>query len=58
MSPNPLFLNDAAGLLLFNEDSYQFALREDIDFIPLVSNDPSRELSRLTQFKIRSSSEI
>ena len=51
LSPNPLFLNDAAGLLLFNEDSYEFALTEDIDFIPLVSNDPSRELSKINSIQ-------
>ena len=51
LSPNPLFLNDAAGLLLFNEDSYQFALTEDIDFIHLVSNDPSRELSKINSIQ-------
>ena len=60
LSPNPLFLNDAAGLLLFYEDSYQFALTEDIDFIPLVSNDPSRELSKINsiQKSISSSEEF
>ena len=45
LSPNPLFLNNAEGLLLFNHDSYQFILKEDLDFQPLASNDPSRELS-------------
>ena len=45
LSPNPLFLNNAKGLLLFNHDSYQFILKEDLDFQPLASNDPSRELS-------------
>ena len=30
LSPNPLFLNNAEGLLLFNHDSYQFILKEDV----------------------------
>ena len=51
LSPNPLFLEHAAALLLFDESTYQFILKEDLNFKPLASNDPSRELSAIDSIK-------
>ena len=47
LAPNPLFLNESAGLLLFEEDSYQFVARHDLEFEEVASNDPSRELAKI-----------
>ena len=57
LAPNPMFLNESAGLLIFEKDSYKFVLKDDIEFEEVVSNDPSRELSKIisTQNSISSS---
>jgi len=51
LAPNPLFLNESAGLLVFKEDSYQFVSKNDIEFEEVASNDPSRELAKITSIK-------
>jgi alkylation response protein AidB-like acyl-CoA dehydrogenase len=51
LAPNPLFLNESAGLLVFEKDSYYFVSKNDIEFEEVVSNDPSRELGKITSIK-------
>ena len=51
LAPNPLFLKESAGLLIFEEDSYKFVLTSDVEFEEVVSNDPSRELGRIISIK-------
>ena len=57
LAPNPMFLNESAGLLIFEKDSYKFVLKHDVEFEEVASNDPSRELSKIisTQNHISSS---
>ena len=58
LAPNPLFLNDSAGLLLFDEHECKFILKDDLDFEAISSNDPSRELYQVNSItKSISSSE-
>jgi|TARA_B110000483_G_C18107213_1_gene508165 hypothetical protein len=51
LAPNPLFLKESTGLLIFEEDSYKFVLTSDVEFEEVVSNDPSRELGRIISIK-------
>ena len=51
LAPNPLFLNDSAGLLLFDEHECKFILKDDLDFEAISSNDPSRELYQVNSIK-------
>ena len=48
LAPNPLFLNDAAGLILLNSSECKFIAKEDMDFEIISSNDPSRELFKVS----------
>src|SRR6056300_2043174 len=47
LAPNPLFLNDAAGLILLDNSECKFIAKNDMDFEIMSSNDPSRELFRI-----------
>ena len=58
LAPNPLFLNDSVGLLLFDEHECKFILKDNLDFEAISSNDPSRELYQVNSInKSMSSSE-
>ena len=48
LAPNPLFLNDAAGLILLDNSECNFIAKDDMDFESISSNDPSRELFQIT----------
>ena len=48
LAPNPLFLNDAAGLILLDSSECKFIAKDDMDFEIISSNDPSRELFKLS----------
>ena len=48
LAPNPLFLNDAAGLILLDNSECKFIAQDDMDFEIISSNDPSRELFKLS----------
>ena len=48
LAPNPLFLNDAAGLILLNNSECKFIAQDDMDFEIISSNDPSRELFKVS----------
>src|SRR6056300_424570 len=48
LAPNPLFLNDAAGLILLDKSECKFIAKDDMDFEIISSNDPSRELFKLS----------
>jgi len=51
LAPNPLFLNDSVGLLLFDEHECKFILKDNLDFEAISSNDPSRELYQVNSIK-------
>ncbi|MDC0884676.1 acyl-CoA/acyl-ACP dehydrogenase [Gammaproteobacteria bacterium] len=48
LAPNPLFLNDAAGLILIDSSECKFIAKDDMDFEIISSNDPSRELFKVS----------
>ena len=48
LAPNPLFLNDAAGLILLDNSECKFIAQDDMDFEIISSNDPSRELFKVS----------
>ena len=48
LAPNPLFLNDAAGLILLDNSECKFIAKDDMDFEIISSNDPSRELFKVS----------
>ena len=48
LAPNPLFLNDAAGLILLDSSECKFIANDDMDFEIISSNDPSRELFKVS----------
>ena len=48
LAPNPLFLNDAAGLILLDNSECKFIAKNDMDFEIIPSNDPSRELFKVS----------
>ena len=48
LAPNPLFLNDAAGLILLDNSECKFIAKNDMDFEIISSNDPSRELFKVS----------
>jgi alkylation response protein AidB-like acyl-CoA dehydrogenase len=48
LAPNPLFLNDAAGLILLDNSECKFIAKDDMDFEIISSNDPSRELFKIS----------
>ena len=48
LAPNPLFLNDAAGLILLDSSECKFIAKDDMDFEIISSNDPSRELFKVS----------
>ena len=48
LAPNPLFLKDAAGLILLDNSECKFIAKDDMDFEIISSNDPSRELFKLS----------
>ena len=47
LAPNPLFLNDSAGLILLDNSECKFIAKDDMDFEVISSNDPSRELFKI-----------
>ncbi len=51
LAPNPLFLNDSFGLLLFDKHECKFILKDNIDSEVIASNDPSRELFNVKSIK-------
>jgi alkylation response protein AidB-like acyl-CoA dehydrogenase len=58
LAPNPLFLNDAAGLILLDSSECKFIAKDDMDFESISSNDPSRELFQIISMnKVISASE-
>ena len=58
LAPNPLFLNDAAGLILLDNSECNFIAKDDMDFESISSNDPSRELFQIISMnKVISASE-
>ena len=58
LAPNPLFLNDAAGLILIDNSECNFIAKDDMDFESISSNDPSRELFQIISMnKVISASE-
>jgi len=48
LAPNPLFLNDAAGLISLDNSECKFIAKDDMDFEIISSNDPSRELFKVS----------
>jgi len=48
LAPNPLFLNDAAGLIVLDSSECKFIAKDDMDFEIISSNDPSRELFKVS----------
>ena len=48
LAPNPLFLNDAAGLILLDSSECKFIAKDNMDFEIISSNDPSRELFKIS----------
>jgi hypothetical protein len=48
LAPNPLFLKDAAGLILLDNSECKFIAKDDMDFEIISSNDPSRELFKVS----------
>ena len=48
LAPNPLFLNDAAGLILLDNSECKFIAKDDMNFEIISSNDPSRELFKVS----------
>ena len=48
LAPNPLFLNDAAGLILLDSSECKFIAKDDMDFEIISSNDPTRELFKVS----------
>ena len=48
LAPNPLFLNDAAGLISLDNSECKFIAKNDMDFEIISSNDPSRELFKVS----------
>ena len=48
LAPNPLFLNDAVGLILLDNSECKFIAQDDMDFEIISSNDPSRELFKVS----------
>jgi alkylation response protein AidB-like acyl-CoA dehydrogenase len=50
-APNPLFLNESAGLILFDDSECKFITKDDMDFEMIPSNDPSREIYKINSIK-------
>jgi len=50
-APNPLFLNESAGLILFDDSECKFITKDDMDFEMIASNDPSREIYKINSIK-------
>jgi hypothetical protein len=51
LAPNPLFLKNSAGLILFDNSECKFIAKDDIDFEIIASNDPSREIYKINSMK-------
>lgn len=51
LAPNPLFINNSAGLILFDSSECKFIAKEDMDFEIISSNDPSREIYKINSIK-------
>ena len=47
LAPNPLFINNSAGLILLDNSECKFIAKDDMDFEIMSSNDPSRELFKI-----------
>src|SRR6056300_81433 len=47
LAPNPLFIADSAGLILFDDSQCKFIAKEDLNFEIIASNDPSREIYKI-----------
>ncbi len=51
LAPNPLFIDESAGLILFDDSECKFISKEDLDFEIIASNDPSREICKIISIK-------
>jgi alkylation response protein AidB-like acyl-CoA dehydrogenase len=51
LAPNPLFLKNSAGLILFDNSECKFIAKDDMDFEIIASNDPSREIYKINSMK-------
>ena len=51
LAPNPLFINNSAGLILFDSSECKFIAKDDMDFEIISSNDPSREIFKINSMK-------
>ena len=51
LAPNPLFINNSAGLIVFDESECKFIAKDDMDFEIIASNDPSREIYKINSMR-------
>ena len=51
LAPNPLFLKNSAGLIVFGESECKFITKDDMDFEIISSNDPSREIYKINSIR-------
>ena len=51
LAPNPLFLKNSAGLIVFGESECKFIAKDDMDFEIISSNDPSREIYKINSIR-------
>ena len=51
LAPNPLFINNSAGLIVFDESECKFIAKNDMDFKIIASNDPSREIYKINSMR-------
>ncbi len=51
LAPNPLFVKDSVGLILFDNSECKFVAKNDMDFEIIASNDPSREIYKINSME-------
>ena len=51
LAPNPLFVKDSVGLILFDNSECKFIAKNDMDFEIIASNDPSREIYKINSME-------
>ena len=51
LAPNPLFVKDSVGLILFDNSECKFVAKNDMDFEIISSNDPSREIYKINSME-------
>ena len=51
LAPNPLFVKDSVGLILFDNSECKFIAKNDMDFEIISSNDPSREIYKINSME-------